>query len=421
MATMSIFAGILVFCVCFDQTRNLPKAAVDGATARTALFLKFPFLSKYVAASSLLILACILSLISARFFPLEYNGRSVPVNWFKDLSKMVYFILPVIWALGWAELTYPQRRTVIATWLTTFGILSILGVLQVFTGWPRAQPNPNLPGFYHAILFLGHHLSVASIWIFPFFVVLDYWSLKYTGKHTGAKQQDILKIKSPLPHGLLSLFVFFGLATLFFTYSRTLWIGLPIGLGIWVIRKVPRKYVALLLGAVLILGLAASQAPILRERVTSAMGIQDRIELWKANIDFFRKRPLFGVGLGKNQELSGYYFQALHPDQKEFFIGHAHAIYLEVLSGLGIFGTAAWIIFISVLFSRLRELISKKPTQDIYLGIFCALIVFLINGLTQVNFWEGKVLHQLMWVIAFLFVPEQLSSYMDGNQDSYQQ
>ena len=34
-------------------------------------------------------------------------------------------------------------------------------------------------------------------------------------------------------------------------------------------------------------------------------------------------------------------------------------------------------------------------------GWACAWIVFHLNGLTQVNFWEAKVQHQMAWVIAW--------------------
>ena len=37
-------------------------------------------------------------------------------------------------------------------------------------------------------------------------------------------------------------------------------------------------------------------------------------------------------------------------------------------------------------------------------GLLCAWIVFQLNGLTQVNFWEGKVMHQMMWAVAWSFV-----------------
>jgi hypothetical protein len=37
-------------------------------------------------------------------------------------------------------------------------------------------------------------------------------------------------------------------------------------------------------------------------------------------------------------------------------------------------------------------------------GLFAALIVFQINGITQVNFWDAKVQHQLMWIVAWILL-----------------
>jgi hypothetical protein len=34
-------------------------------------------------------------------------------------------------------------------------------------------------------------------------------------------------------------------------------------------------------------------------------------------------------------------------------------------------------------------------------GLFCAWIVLHLNGLTQVNVWEGKVEHQMAWALAW--------------------
>ncbi|MBU6376699.1 MAG: hypothetical protein KGQ59_11925, partial [Bdellovibrionales bacterium] len=40
--------------------------------------------------------------------------------------------------------------------------------------------------------------------------------------------------------------------------------------------------------------------------------------------------------------------------------------------------------------------------RDLSRAWLAAFIVFHLNGLTQVNFWEGKVQHQLFWVVAWV-------------------
>ena len=93
--------------------------------------------------------------------------------------KFWYFIFSVFLMVAWLRLSENQRVTVIRIWISTFGLLSIMGVFQFFTGWPRALSNPLLPGKFHPTLFLGHHLSVASIWIFPWFAALElFWKTR---------------------------------------------------------------------------------------------------------------------------------------------------------------------------------------------------------------------------------------------------
>ena len=61
------------------------------------------------------------------------------------------------------------------TWIITLAVLSAVGVIQYFSGWPQAAEDPEARrNRYHATILLGHHLSVASILIFPFFAALDF-------------------------------------------------------------------------------------------------------------------------------------------------------------------------------------------------------------------------------------------------------
>jgi O-antigen ligase len=124
------------------------------------------------------------------------------------------------------------------------------------------------------------------------------------------------------------------------------------------------------------------------------MGIGERTTLWSANFEFLKSRPFFGIGFGRTGDHAALYLKAMHPEKKDFFVGHAHNVFLEMLSSVGVIGFIAWMVWV---LARMREsyrLTFPSP------GVFCAWIVFLINGLTQVNFWEGKVLHMVIWMSA---------------------
>ena len=185
-------------------------------------------------------------------------------------------------------------------------------------------------GIFTRRSFLGHHLSVASIFIFPFFACLDY---------AHARHQ-----KNPLLYfGIAAL----GLIALFLTYSRTLWVALPIGIFIWVLLNLPRGWNkrALLLpltAGFLLVICTLTQIPFIQKRFTDRIGILPREALWLAQIEFFKARPITGVGWRHNQELSGYYLME-QAQKTDVFSGHAHNNFLDVLGSLGLIGIVTWL------------------------------------------------------------------------------
>ncbi len=401
MATMSIGAGILGACILLD--RGGPRRLLQEIKL---CFHHSVWFRSYLWSSFFLILACIVSLASARFYPLQFSGLSAKVVWPKDLAKMSYFLLPILFLIGWRRLDESQFRKCIQGWVISFGVFSTIGIPQFFSGWPRAQQNPLLPGFYHPILFLGHHLSVASIFIFPFFATLELIGQKLKSEKIG------------LSRGFLLYSLLCGLFVLILSYSRTLWVALPIGITVWILGRISIKKALVAISLLFLVAGAAWQTPYVQSRLQNPMGVSDRIELWKANWIFFQNRPIFGVGLLKNHELSYYYFRWLHPNQYDFFTGHAHNIYLEVLAGLGIFGAIAWLFWIGWVFFALKTALRSPSQLNFAYGILCAWIVLMMNGLTQVNFWEGKVLHQIMWSVGLtLFWIVQKKSNDHGTID----
>lgn len=332
----------------------------------------------YLELSGALILAIAVSLVAAALFPLSYSGHSVLVQSITELGKTWYFVWPPLVAWALSRLDRTQQNQILSGWLVFACLLGVVGIQQYWTGWPRPQIFPRAieaPIRYHATLFLGHHLSVASVFIFPFFVGLD-------------RLKERPRIW--LAVGLLAI----G-GTLFLTFSRTLWVGMAVGLLFWALASLPRRWSMTALGAVGLIALLMIQSSVVRERLYNSMGVEPRLELWAANWEFFKQRPLTGVGWLKNEELAGYFLQEKHPG-REIFVGRAHNNILEILAQLGILGFAAWAcwsLWITIRFWRVG--------RSGQWGILTAWVVFQINGLTQVNQWEGKVMHQLCWVLAW--------------------
>ena len=167
----------------------------------------------------------------------------------------------------------------------------------------------------------------------------------------------------------------------------------------------------------LVIGIA-SQTPAMKERIQNSMGIQDRLRLWEANIDFFKHRPITGIGWLATQEMSQYYFKEKVPEHyQEYFWGHAHSNIFEMLGGAGLLGLISFLLF-AIFTIRMSLRTSQLASQqgDFYLadfawGIGVALLLLHFNGLTNVTFWEGKVIHQQMLCIGLLMIIQFLLNY----------
>lgn len=374
MATMSIGIAFAV----------LGSVAVTGGPMGYWSALKQsvrdPSVRKYLWVAHAVNFACLVSLIGADFFPLELGGEKPEVRYFKDLWKCWYLYWPIFLVPGFRALSSERRTRLLDIWTLAAVILSVIGLQQFFTGWPRPRLIPGLEPYYHVQGLYGHHLSYANLLIFPLFylLLLPSWRTEW--------------FKNPLVrYGSAAIT---GIA-LFGTFSRMLWIALPIGLVVSALIKLkPRARIGAVI-ALVIVGLGAFQIPAVKTRVLQSMGTSDRITLWKINTYFFQERPITGVGWHHNLTLSHGYYKQFLPDDPFKFVGHAHSNFFEVIGALGLIGLIAYIAW-NVFVLKRSYWVSK--------GFFVAWIVFQVNGLTQVNFWEAKVLHMMGFVLAWTLV-----------------
>lgn len=382
MAGMSIGALVLLLAMVreFGGPRSFGRALREE--------LSYPGSRLYLAVASFLGFAVIFSLLGAMVAPLTIGDR-IAAPRAAELFKLWYLPWPVVIAAALRRVGPGGQARVLRAWLIAFAVVSGIGIVQHFTGWPRPQLIPGTTR-YHATVFLGHHLSVASILIFPFFAGVGLFA-------KGDQSEAVAK----LPRGILLPVLILGLITLFLSYSRMLWIALPIGVLLWILWNLPRR-IATALGIAILLGVVvASQLPEIRNRFADTYGMTTRLDLWRANWELFKLRPLTGVGLRQNNPLGAALVQSWHPGES-IFTGHAHNNFLEMLAGTGLLGTAGWLLWSGLSFVLLWP--SARAGSGLARGLFCAWLVFQLNGLTQVNFWEGKVTHQMMLVTALALV-----------------
>ena len=374
---MSIGIGVVLAgaLIGFASPRALFAAMRDRA--------REPAAKRYLWATNFLTAACFLSLLFAKLTPLVLAGEKPNVQFLKDMWKAWYFYWPFLLVPCLLALAPETRRRAYRVYLYAFGLVAAIGIVEFFTGWPIGQGIPYLSvKRYHVVGFAGFHLSFASIAIFPFFVVLA----------------EIFEERW-VPRAHAALIALLGFLAIFGTYSRQVWISLPVGLFLFAVLRLPRRKAALAIGLGALAAFGAFQIPAVRERAMNGMGIQERLDLWRINFEFFKMRPITGVGWHHNLPMAGAWYRQFRPEVTSPFIGHAHSNLFEFLAGLGAVGLAAYLFWT---WTTLRQAI--RVGGALGAAFFSAWIVFHLNGLTQVNLWESKVLHSMMLSIAMILV-----------------
>jgi O-antigen ligase len=354
---------------------------------------------RYLIAGAWVFVTCLLSLIVAKLHPHSYAGHAPDIT-AHGFLKIWYMLSPGILAVTFAGIDAERRKNlkaILISWWIMVLPLCAVAVIQFYTGWPHPQGVPTYPGHYHATLFLGHHLSTASILIFPTFTALAvaFGRLR--------RKERLMTLEWAAGTA--------GVLILYLSYARTAWLAIPIGLVLIFGKYLKPKWFAASTAALVATVFAMSRTQAIQERMASSTGIRDRVRLWEANFDFFKNRPVTGIGWLKTQEMSEFYFKEKFPgNYLEYFWGHAHNNFLEMLGGTGILGTSAfllWTGFTLMLAWNTRkqaEMRSDEFLSDVSWGIFVALILLHFNGLTNVTFWEGKVMHQQMLAVGLLFM-----------------
>lgn len=361
-------------------------------------FFELPDFKNYVIYGLILTFVCMLSLVVAKFDPLSYAGHAPEITW-HGILKIWYLACPLVLLTSFIQAGGTQEKlmTLVKPWFIMTLFLSVYAVIQFKTGWPWYRDIPTNPGYFHADLFFGHHLSTASILIFPTFVALSLMA----GHYSRTKKIRFFELFVSLA----------GILILFLSYARTAWLAIPLGLVLVSFHSLkPKAILASLVSIVLLLGLI-SQSSFVKLRTQNTMGINERGEIWLVNIDFFKHRPLTGIGWLKTQEMSEFYYRETDPLHYTAHLwGHAHSNFFEMLGGTGALGLLAffaWSFFtlrMAVRTARLARQQNAPELSDLSWGLFTALILLHFNGLTNVTFWEGKVMHSQMLAVATLLM-----------------
>lgn len=345
-----------------------------------------------------LAIACTWSLLWARISHLTFYGQTPDIHFFSDSAKLWHLFFVFIFGALLVNQSQERLKKLSYVWIASSLISALLGIVQhhIPLIHPQALPNPGLRpgmfGLYHATGFSGFHLSYVAILSFPTFVALSFLQNSYKTRQNF--------------YFWLSACTALTFAN-YFAFSKGNWIAVPIVFFIFALVEMRGKLFwisnAIALGALSAMVTSPQFQARFEPKILIYGTLRDRLELWSANLEMIKQHFLFGVGWHHNSDLSKAFYNAI--GNSSAFQSHAHNNLADQLATTGILGLAFFVYWNWIIIKRSFELSRNErvPThwKLFFRGLFYGWIGLHLNGLTQTNFWDAKVLHQLTWVAAF--------------------
>ena len=372
MGGMELFGALIVFAYLFDVGRHGLR------------WEKVPFAMPLILFVAVSILGIFMG--------------SVPMDqkWF-DVGRMRFFLFYFI--LFQALWRWDRDFRLLKPLFAITVLVGIYGFVQHFVAIDLFRPEGKkvllyaIPTEKIGPLVVGtfnHHLTFAGIYFF------------YASLITSLAFYDFPKKIWRLCHGL---FLFLLCA---WTQSRAAWAAIPVALLSLASTQGKRFVTLTMIGISLGAGLFYSFDSGFRERLTRTLNPADdyyqlgeRRRLWKAQIEFFKESPLWGVGFNNNERRSKEMVDKLYPDRKENFYGHAHSNLFQILATTGLMGMAAylwlWWEILSACYRVCRKVGRHRQEFWLSLGVGVGFLGFHIQGITQWNFGDAEVLHNVVF------------------------
>jgi O-antigen ligase len=196
-----------------------------------------------------------------------------------------------------------------------------------------------------------------------------------------------------------------ALVAVLVSYSRSAWLSCAIALALaWFVHiKIwHEKQIMLptmIVGLIVII-LSPWMLSIIIERFTSAEGLLSaRFDQFPIAWNIWKDHFLFGYGVGNYMDALKYYNE---PGILELPV---HNVFLWLAAETGIFGVVIyyWLAFAAL--TRSWKILRRRnhPHRRLALAVFCGLIAYLLDGLTDPLYRE-PVIYSMFWVMVALSV-----------------
>jgi O-antigen ligase len=199
--------------------------------------------------------------------------------------------------------------------------------------------------------------------------------------------------------GLLAVNCLLGVYCLLKTSSRSAWVGLLIGMVVYLFYYKRKALIAV--PVVVILLLLVTPHGI--DRITTLFAAEhntvwERTRLWKGTWDMVKQHPFFGFGINTFSRYFPLYKPADYPDMR-----YAHNSYLQMWSEIGIFGLLAYLALIFTTLATalrgIREKLKRSFEGIVLLGAISGYVAFLVQAGLDTNLYS-LVLTTLFWVMS---------------------
>lgn len=188
------------------------------------------------------------------------------------------------------------------------------------------------------------------------------------------------------------------LLALFFSLTRGVWVAYGVVLVLYGLVQGRRAMLAVVVGVAVCALLFVSAGQGVRERGLSIFDFEANIgrsQIWLANVDMIKERPLTGWGFGNYKQFRQAFYQRYPRADTD---AHAHNNFLQMWVDAGLLGLAAFLFLVgSIIMTGWRAYTRQRtePLKSLILGCWLGLVGFLIGGLTQYNWGDAEV--ALVW------------------------
>ncbi|MCK5055820.1 MAG: O-antigen ligase family protein [Candidatus Aminicenantes bacterium] len=197
------------------------------------------------------------------------------------------------------------------------------------------------------------------------------------------------------------------LASILISQTRSVWVGLFISSGIFIIYYKPKILYIAVPGLIILFFLLPQS---IKTRVTSIFDPEnatnrDRVYMFSVGIKIFKDYPLTGVGPNNIEKV----YDRYKPAQAELSNLHLHNNFLQVLAERGVPALLGLLAAFAAIFLQLVKKIknSSDLKKRIALGSLFLFIGFLVSGLFEYNFGDAEIKFLLFYFLSIPFLTEE--------------